>query len=73
MRQSIALYSVCVCVCLCGGLRVENGRENEIMGERKVELSKIENLLDRMQFWKLLPPLLRQTAHDYALALFELH
>lgn len=64
-------------VCMCGGLRRENGSENKIIGERKVELSKIENwFLSRTWQNAVLDTastLLRQTAHDYALLLFELH
>lgn len=35
-------YCVCACVCVGGGLREKNGMQNEIMAERKVELSKLE-------------------------------
>lgn len=54
-----------LCVCACVGLRGKNGRENEIMGERKVEKTESPVLLDSMPFFDAASLLLRQTAHDY--------
>lgn len=55
MGDGFLLYTVCIYVCVCVHIRLrgENGSENEIMGERKVELSKIKKtdfpvLLDSM-------------------------
>lgn len=46
------------CVCMLGGLRGKNGIGNEIMEERKVELSKMEREKNKRYDRMTLPPLL---------------